>query len=604
MWLPESVVFLMPRPSKSILVSRTTVTNVRRLFVLTGLAVAIVIVHVFVDPVPDPVLAIFVLYIGIVALYTLILRKASTAAAVDRLQIFAFVADITVLTLILVGLNAWWVSSTIHAVIVMGAYAALTRRHARIIAVYATFSFVVALLAQAAGIGLGWEFLGAPSLRGNYTLALGVALLGAIELVVAVYIQLTLIRVLTRSEKRHRLIISAAREWIVTTDTAGRITSANESTFELTGRSADDMSGRAFDDLLDEPSRSLAKEMIRATLEDGKGRTFPARYRSHDGSVRWVRCSSSRFYGESSSTEVLVVGRDATDRMHARRREEMLAETEQLAHIGSWAWDVKSDVVEWSDELYRIFRMERNGPLTTADFSSKLHPDDLEHGRRMAGRSMQTGETFEFEHRITVAPDETRMIHVLGRVVIGEEGAPDRMVGSVQDVTERNVLTEQLRQSQKMEAVGRLAGGIAHDFNNVLTVIKAYSGFLMENLDENAAGRADAEEISKAADKAASLTRQLGVFSRQQMVEPRALDLNASVSSLEGMLKRLVSEDVEFQIQSGPRYLVRSCRSRPDRAGADEPRSKCPGCHAARRNTQSGNIEHRARFGVPAHRRR
>jgi len=542
----------MTRPSKSLFESRTAVTNIRRMFVLTGFAAAILVVHFLVAPVPDSVLAIFALYMAIVALYAPILRKTSSAAAVDRLQILAFIADITVLTTIYIGLSAWWMSSTVHAVIVMGAYAVLKRRHARIVAAYAGFMFVMAVLAQACGIGLGWSFLGAPSLHGNFILAIGVALLGCVELIVAVYIQLTLIRVLTRSEKRHRLIISAAREWIITTDTAGRISSANESTFELTGRTTQDVIGRAFADLLDQESCALAREKILTTLADGIGRTFLARYRSGDGSLRWVTCSLSRFYGESFDTEVLIVGRDATDRMQARRREEMLAETEKLAHIGSFAWDMKSDEVEWSDELYRIFRMERNGPLTTADFYAKLHPDDLAEGRSVAERSMQTGEKFEFEHRIGVGADESRMIHVLGRTVIGEEESSARMYGSVQDVTERNILTEQLRQSQKMEAVGRLAGGIAHDFNNVLTVIKAYTGFLLENLSHDEAGHADAEEISKAADKAASLTRQLGVFSRRHAVEPQVIDLNGVVSGLEGMLKRLVSDNVELEICMDP----------------------------------------------------
>lgn len=486
----------MTIPSKLLSVSRTTTTNITRMFVLIGFTTAIMIVHLFVAPVPDVVLAMFALYIGTVTLYQAILRKSSSAAAVDRQQILAFMADITVLTAIYGGLSAWWMRST-----------------------------------------------------GNYTLAFGVAFLAVVALISAVYVSLTFARIIGRSEKRHRLIIKAAWEWVITTDDAGRITSANEATFQLTGRSSEEVVGLAFEDLLEEESRAVATAEIRATLADGISRTFVSRYRSADGSLHWVRCSSNRFSDEGSVTEVLIVGRDTTDRMRARRREARLAETEQLVHLGSWEWDIKTDVVQWSDELYRIFRMERNGQLAIADFFAKVHPDDAERVRATFQRSVQTGETFDYDHRIAVAPDETRVLHVVARVVVDEAGCPARIIGSSQDITERNILTEQLRQSQKMEAVGRLAGGIAHDFNNVLTVIKTYSGFLIETLGDDSSARADAEEIRKAADKAASLTRQLLVFSRWHLVEPHVIDLNASVSSLEGMLKRLLSEDVKFEVR-------------------------------------------------------
>jgi signal transduction histidine kinase len=123
----------------------------------------------------------------------------------------------------------------------------------------------------------------------------------------------------------------------------------------------------------------------------------------------------------------------------------------------------------------------------------------------------------------------------------------DRLVGILgiaRDVTERLQLEQQFRQAQKMEAVGRLAGGIAHDFNNILTAITGYVDLLLEDLAAKDPRRQDAEEIRKAADRAAGLTRQLLAFSRQQVLQPRVVDLNALVSELEKMLRRLLGEDV------------------------------------------------------------
>jgi nitrogen-specific signal transduction histidine kinase/ActR/RegA family two-component response regulator len=123
-------------------------------------------------------------------------------------------------------------------------------------------------------------------------------------------------------------------------------------------------------------------------------------------------------------------------------------------------------------------------------------------------------------------------------------------LGLLKDIGERRRLEEQLRQSQKMEAVGRLAGGVAHDFNNHLTVIGSYSEMLLADLGPDDPRRSDLEEIRKAAGGAAALTRQLLAFSRQQVIEPRNLDLNEIVASSGKMLTRLIGEDIELVVRT------------------------------------------------------
>ena len=121
-----------------------------------------------------------------------------------------------------------------------------------------------------------------------------------------------------------------------------------------------------------------------------------------------------------------------------------------------------------------------------------------------------------------------------------------------EDVTERRALEQQLRQSQKMEAIGRLAGGIAHDFNNLLMVISGYSEFLLDRLGPDPAVRGPAKEIATAAERATSLTRQLLAFSRKQMLAPKVLDLNAVVTENLKMLTRLIGEDIDLVMIPGP----------------------------------------------------
>ena len=120
-----------------------------------------------------------------------------------------------------------------------------------------------------------------------------------------------------------------------------------------------------------------------------------------------------------------------------------------------------------------------------------------------------------------------------------------------EDVTERRALEQQLRQSQKMEAIGRLAGGIAHDFNNLLMVISGYSEFLLDRLGPDPALRGPAKEISGAAERATSLTRQLLAFSRKQMLTPKVLDLNGVVTENLKMLTRLIGEDIDLVMIPG-----------------------------------------------------
>ena len=121
-----------------------------------------------------------------------------------------------------------------------------------------------------------------------------------------------------------------------------------------------------------------------------------------------------------------------------------------------------------------------------------------------------------------------------------------------EDVTERRALEQQLRQAQKMEAVGRLAGGIAHDFNNLLMVISGYSEFLLGQIGDDPGMRGHAQEIANAAARATSLTRQLLAFSRKQMLDPKIVDLNGVVAENVKMLTRVIGEDIDLVMVPGP----------------------------------------------------
>jgi PAS domain S-box-containing protein len=163
-----------------------------------------------------------------------------------------------------------------------------------------------------------------------------------------------------------------------------------------------------------------------------------------------------------------------------------------------------------------------------------------------ASRKDFTGLVAEFTRK-----DETAtVLRLSGRAIRDKEDTSFELFA--EDVTENRALEQQLRQSQKMEAVGRLAGGIAHDFNNLLMVISGYCEFLLDRIGPDPVLRTPAQEISKAAERASSLTRQLLAFSRKQMLAPKVLDLNAVVTENLKMLTRLIGEDIDLVMVPGP----------------------------------------------------
>jgi PAS domain S-box-containing protein len=157
-----------------------------------------------------------------------------------------------------------------------------------------------------------------------------------------------------------------------------------------------------------------------------------------------------------------------------------------------------------------------------------------------------TGLVTDFQHK-----DGSAVVVRLSGRTIREGNDTTSLELFAEDVTEHRALEQQLRQSQKMEAVGRLAGGIAHDFNNLLMVISGYSEFLLEKLGPDPALRGPAQEIANAAERATSLTRQLLAFSRKQMLAPKVLDLNAVVTENLKMLTRLIGEDIDLVMVPG-----------------------------------------------------
>lgn len=224
----------------------------------------------------------------------------------------------------------------------------------------------------------------------------------------------------------------------------------------------------------------------------------------------------------------------------------LLEKAQEVAHIGSWAAELDgSDRLRWLPETHRIFGIPPGELVGTFEaFLSFVHSDDRSAVRAAIAAALDSRQPYEIEHRIVRRDGSVRWVQEKAGIVCGADDRPLRLVGTFQDVTERRELEGQLRQSQKMEAVGRLAGGIAHDLNNALTAIAGYAELALSAVPADHVARADIEEIRRGAERAGSVTRQLLAFSRKQLFEPRLVELNTLVLDLGRLLERLLGTGV------------------------------------------------------------
>jgi len=182
------------------------------------------------------------------------------------------------------------------------------------------------------------------------------------------------------------------------------------------------------------------------------------------------------------------------------------------------------------------------------NWMNHIHPDDREIALAAEKLFQETHELFHAEYRMCARDGRLLWFRDEGVLLQQNDGQALLMQGVLYDITERKRLEDQLRHSQKMEAVGQLAGGVAHDFNNLLMLIQAHNEHLRDRLDADDAARKDALAIENAVTRAASLTGQLLAFSRKQVLRPKVLDLNAVLADVAKMLHRLIGENIELRV--------------------------------------------------------
>src|SRR6266436_1038933 len=244
--------------------------------------------------------------------------------------------------------------------------------------------------------------------------------------------------------------------------------------------------------------------------------------------------------------------RESEARAALRDAEASFATLVEFAPIGIYRSNPAGRFLSVNSALVRMLGYDSADEVLQLDMGRDVYADTAER-QRLVDRDTYTDRQYDDVEATWKRKDGHLLtVQLSVRAVRNGAGHVEYYETFVRDVTDQRRLQQQLLQSQKMEAVGRLAGGIAHDFNNLLTVITSYSDLLLEDLGADDPKRGDVEQIRKAADGAAALTRQLLAFSRQQVLQPRVVNLNPVVENLQKILQRALGDDVELATRLAP----------------------------------------------------
>ncbi len=350
--------------------------------------------------------------------------------------------------------------------------------------------------------------------------------------------------------------IGQVGSWISEADDQGRLVWSKE-TCRIFGIPEGDFDGRleTFFDRVHPEDREAVRDAARHAVERGESYAIDHRVVRPDGTVRWVQERADVLRG-SDGRAVRMVGvvQDITER---RQAEEAIRSSEARYRTlfernlaGVYRSSLDGKILECNDAFARLY-----GFTSREEVLARSAPDLYPlRDRRSEFLETLRRNGILTNHEGSGRRKDGSLIWTLENAVLlpEERGDGEIVEGTVVDVTDRRQLEEQLRQAQKMEAIGRLAGGVAHDFNNLLTAILGYSEIMLSQLGADDPLREGAEEIRKAGERAASLTRQLLAFSRKQRLEPKVLDFNGLVVDVEKMLRRMIGEDVDLVTALAP----------------------------------------------------
>jgi len=355
---------------------------------------------------------------------------------------------------------------------------------------------------------------------------------------------------LRQSQRRFRDLFENSPDAIFVEDMHGKVLDVNRGACTLHGMSREELIGsNAIENLIPPGRRESAREEFKK-IADGKLSWIESESARSDGRVVPVEIRVVRVEFEGSPALLLHV-RDITERRSAemalRSSETLFRSVWENSVDGMRLTDENGMIIAANEAFCRLVGMNHDqleGKPFTVVYSAR---QDWEEMLNQHCERFRAGIIREKQEHQRILHDNRHVIFEITDSYVESGGKPRLLLSLFRDATSHRRLEEQLRQSQKMEAIGQLAGGIAHDFNNILTIILGHATLLtLGKLDPKSL--ASAQQIKQASERAAGLTRQLLAFGRKQIFNPRPLDLNRVVSKMTDLLARLLGEDIALQI--------------------------------------------------------
>ncbi len=348
---------------------------------------------------------------------------------------------------------------------------------------------------------------------------------------------------LRESQERYRDLVENAHDIIYSHDLEGNFTSVNRAAEQITGYTHDESLAMNIFDTVAPEHAGRSREMIRRKLSGDEVTAYEMEIVAKDSRRVPVEVNTKLTYQNGVPVGVQGIARDITERKLAQAELTRLAAAVEQTADSVLITDPKGNI-EYVNPAFeritgyskeevvgknpRILKSGKNDPANYRELWDTILRREVWVGQLV--NQKKDGSLFSERVTISAVLDDTKEIA--------------HFVAVKQDITHEIQLEEQLRQSQKMEAIGQLAGGVAHDFNNLLTAINGYSSLALQKIEENHPLRNYLEEIKKAGDRAANLTRQLLAFGRKQILQPLPINLNDVVGDMNKMLRRLIGEDI------------------------------------------------------------